>query len=739
MIRFGSSDSDPIGLLWRQLRQSPVDGDLWFQLFREYQLAQLAWQASYGLRQARRINPSITQGEPPAASLFEQRLDLDADEVLAQTPGPGHDTRISEFLDWLLRSPGDWLTWLYLGRLLELEPQDAHPAHWPTTQTVVQQAVALEPIAGESQHWLGVWRLNSGDGPGAVAAFSTLLQIRPVRYGSMMFLGEALLRTGQRQAAEKSFTRASLSSNPVFLRELAQRVYLHNYWNEALELLVKALQIDPDNVATLQAMLTIHWEVFNLSEVRDICARILMLDPGNDDVGYMLSALPGRMGDAKGHFAAVQAKYAEVSIGDPTSRLASSIAMASLYQDDLPAAEIADLHRQLVAPIEDALLPHRTNFLVIPRGERLKIGFVSGDFHRQHPVNLFMLPVLQNLDHGRLEVFIYNTGSMQDEYTLMTKACADHWIEAGRLDDNRLLQRIRTDHVEVLLDLAGHTSGHRLGLFTMRAAPVQATFLGYPHSTGLSTMDWLIGDRWVSPCEHHSLFSEGLAQLPSSVFCWAPVDSYPLPQQRSSGASVVFGSFNNVMKLSPRTLNLWAKVLHAVPGSRLLLKAPSLRDMAVCDRFRLLLRERRIDSSRLEFQGPSELGEMMQAYGEIDIALDPTPYNGGTTSLQALWMGVPMVSLLGGNFASRMGASFLYSLGRSEWLAESDEEYVGIARDLAARVEDLRVSRHKFREQMQASPLCDLERYVCDFELLLERMWHCYEHGNCERLIRLGA
>ena len=737
MIGFGPRGDDSIGTLWCQLRLSPADGALWFQLFRQYQQARLAWQAGYGFRQVRRINPAMAQADPADSSLLAQRADLDADGVLAQPPGPGHGPRINDFLSWLQQCPGDWLTWLYLGRLLELVPQDGLQLHWPTPQVAMQRAVALEPIAGESQHWLGVWRLNSGDGSGAVAAFATLLAIRPVRYGSMMFLGEALLHSGQREAAEKAFTRASMSSNPVFLRDLAQRVYHHNYWTEALEILSNVLRVEPNCVATLQAMLTIHWEVYNLSEVRQICQRILELEPTNGDVGYMLSALPGRMGDAKGHFEAVQDKFAQVQ--DRTSRLVSSIAMASLYQDDLSPQQIADLHHELVAPIEQELCVIGKDFAVAKRGERLKIGLVSGDFHRQHPVNLFMLPVLRNLNHRRFEVFIYNIGSMQDEYTLMAKASVDHWIEASKLDDHALHKQIFSDGVQVLIDLAGHTTNHRLGLFAMRAAPVQATFLGYPHSTGLSSIDWLIGDRSVSPIEHQHLFSEGLAQLPNSVFCWAPVDSYPLPPNRSSGGSVVFGSFNNVMKISPRTLSLWAQVLHAVPNSKLLLKAPSLRDDAVRDRFLGLFGEHHIAADRLEFQGPTELSAMMQSYGEIDIALDPTPYNGGTTSLQALWMGVPLVSLFGGNFVSRMGASFLKTLGRPEWLAATDQDYVRIASSLADQVDSLRLSRHQFRSEMAVSPLCDIDSYVNHFQGLLERMWQAYDQGTCTRLLTIDS
>jgi len=729
-------DSDVVSLLWKQLRISSIEAPCWLQLSYSYLQAGLPWQANYTLLQLNRINPGLAQSDAQLAVAMQQRLVQDASGFLGQANPSGLADRIDTFLNWIEHAPGDWLTWLYLARLLELVPiADGLP--WPKAADAAQKAVDLEPIEGESLHWLGLWRLNAGDADGSVQAFSQLLQIRPVRFGSMLFLGEALLRNGQREAAEKAFSRASLSNNVLFLRDLAQRVFQHNYWPEATDILNKALQIQPDSVDTLYALATIQWEVYNLSEAQQLCQRILELDPSNREVDYMLSALPGRMGDAKAHFEGVQAKYAQLQ--DPTSRLASSIAMASLYQDYLSAEEIADLHRELCLPIESALAVHQTNLLPTVRGERLKVGLVSGDFHRQHPVNIFMLPILRKLDKQRFEIYIYHTGTMQDDYTLMAKAFADHWIEASKFDDPMLLRAIRSDGVQLLMDLAGHTSSHRLGLFAMKAAPVQATFLGYPHSTGLSCFDWLIGDPWVSPRQHHHLFSEGIAQLPHSVFCWAPVDSYPLPPARQAAGPVVFGSFNNVMKLSPHTLDLWSRVLKAVPGSRLMLKAPSLRDSAVISRFRNLFIERQIDPARLEFQGPTELSQMMQTYGEIDIALDPTPYNGGTTTLQALWMGVPLVSLLGGNFVSRMGASFLHSLGRPEWLAETDDDYVTIASDLALQVASLRQTRPQLRQQMAASRLCDIDVYVRDFETLLERMWDVYERGSGERLLSLES
>ncbi|MGZ8158303.1 MAG: O-linked N-acetylglucosamine transferase family protein [Methylobacter sp.] len=193
--------------------------------------------------------------------------------------------------------------------------------------------------------------------------------------------------------------------------------------------------------------------------------------------------------------------------------------MTSLYHDALPPAEVADLHRRLCAPIEAAIVQKADFANSQSPNRRLRIGYVTGDLHRQHPVNIFMLPVLQRFDHARFEICVYHTGTMHDGYTRQAKDCADRWLEAAALDDAALQQAIVADEVDVLVDLAGHTSTHRLGVFALRAAPVQATFLGYPHSTGLSMIDWLIGDATVSPAEHAHLFSEGLALLPDSVFC----------------------------------------------------------------------------------------------------------------------------------------------------------------------------------------------------------------------------
>lgn len=798
MNHTASSTLDSISTPWLSLRVSAAQPAQWFELARSYAMAGLPWQACYCARQVLRQDASMR----PAL----QSLDIGnwqdpsgGDALLGRATLPAARALAERFHARLKLTPGDWLSWLYLARLQEMEnmqdlpmlepadtpmlatalatalatelateltpdmapestaplPKKAHkgrqksrpsapgpgpalppdlaaglPPNLPPSGQALQQACALEPVAGESLHWIGVWRLNAGDAAGAVQAFSGVLDIRPVRFGSMMYLGEALLSVGNYIAAEKAFARASQSNNPDFLQTLAARVFAHNYWQEAIQILQKSLTLKPDNVAVLLALAKIQSEVYDLADCRANLERVQVLDPANAEARLLTAGLLGRTGDARGHLEILQQAYD--SGGDPLSRLASSIAMTALYHDQLSPLEIAAIHRRLCAPIEAAIAQQPSFANPRTSDRRLRIGCVTGDLHRQHPVNIFMLPVLQRFDPDKFAICVYHTGAMHDEYTRQAKACVAHWTEAVGLDDTALQQAIMADGVDILIDLAGHTSTHRLGVFALRAAPVQATFLGYPHSTGLSCIDWLIGDTIVSPEQHSHLFSEGLAQMPDSVFCWAPVDEYPLPPTRAPDAPLVFGSFNNAMKLSPATIALWARVLHAVPHAQLLLKAPSLRDPAVVARFQALFAGHGIEPERLRFRGPDGLAEMMQEYGDVDIGLDPTPYNGGTTTLQALWMGVPVLTLEGGNFVSRMGASFMRTLQHPDWVASDEDDYVAKAVLLARQCDALRNERAQLREQMASSKLCDIDAYVRHFEALLQRMWRVYCEGGSD-------
>lgn len=403
--------------------------------------------------------------------------------------------------------------------------------------------------------------------------------------------------------------------------------------------------------------------------------------------------------------------------------------MSSLYSDRLSAMEVADLHRNLFAHLGQHAR-ERSRFKNNTDPNRpLRVGLVSADFHHQHPVNIFMQPVLARLNPQAVQVTVYFTGVSYDEQTQLAKRRVAQWVDVTTWNDRQLARRIEDDGIDILLDLSGHTSQQRMSLFAQRAAPVQATFLGYPGSTGVPNIDWLVADAVVAPQGSEPLFSEQVLRLPGSVFCYAPEDHYPYPDygQAHAERSLTFGSFNNVPKLTPRTLRLWAQVLQQVPDSRLLLKAPSFKDLGAVEVFTQRFAALGIPVERLEFRGPVGLSDMMAEYADVDIALDPMPYNGGTTSLQALWMGVPLVALAGHNFVSRMGASFMSAAGMSDWVALSDEDYVRIAVAKAHDRQALLALKQGLRQHLQSCAAWNIDQYTRHFEGALRQMWtaHC--------------
>lgn len=431
------------------------------------------------------------------------------------------------------------------------------------------------------------------------------------------------------------------------------------------------------------------------------------------------AAVAGKVGNVDGALALYAELASEEGFG---SSYASSAAMSSLYSDTQSAQQVADLHRRLFASWGTGARS-RDSFVRAPlQGRRLRLGMVSADFHHQHPVNIFMQPVLRELDRSKFELFMYFVGESHDEQTALARSRSEHWVEVSALNTKQLAKRIDADAIDVLLDMAGHTSQQRMQLFAQRAAPVQMTYLGYPGSTGVPNMDFMVGDAVVTPDGCESLYSEQVLRLPGTVFCFAPEVVYPYPHFKAADAkrTLTFGSFNNVPKLTLRTLKLWARVLAAVPGSRLVLKAPSFGDDAAQRIFGERLQALGVDLARVEFRGPVGLTNMMAEYADIDIALDPVPYNGGTTSLQAMWMGVPVLTQMGAHFVSRMGASFMTAAGLPEWVAQDDDDYVAIAQRMASDRESLLVLKQGLRERLLKLSAWDVVSHTRALEQLIQ-------------------
>ncbi len=363
---------------------------------------------------------------------------------------------------------------------------------------------------------------------------------------------------------------------------------------------------------------------------------------------------------------------------------------------------------------------------------RLRVGFLSPDF-RRHSCAFFLEPLLAHLDPRRVEVRAYADVWDADAVTARFEALCPAFLNVSRLPDEDLAARIRADQVDVLVDAAGHTGNNRLALFARRLAPVQATWLGCPGTTGLRSMDARLTDARADPpgaSEDHHI--ETLVRLEPVFLCFKPSPQAPpvAPPPSASGAPFTFGSFNALAKLSPEALSLWAEILEAAPGSRLLLKDRTLGDPAQQSELRARFAAAGIPGERLACAGwTASDADHYAAYGQVDLALDPFPYNGTTTTCEALWMGVPVVALAGDRHAARVGASLLHAVGLPDLAAPGPEAYRGLALALARDPERLAALRSGLRPRMAASPLCDGPGFARAFEGALRGLWR----QACER------
>ena len=640
-------------------------------------------------------------------------------------------------------APPRWESWLALTRALEeaaLWDEAAVTYHRAAMTAGAQDSQARQqadkPVSANQAskqcrvHWrMARFRLERGDAPRALEALRQAMLIYRIEQHSdvnvrsemQLDLGEILMRLGMTEQGHRAFERASGATSEAVLVRLAEISFRFNLWQEAQEVLKRNVQLHPDSALAHWNLAHSYAESWQMNNALAELARAEAIEP-MAGAKSMRASVAGRIGDAD---TALQL-YRELAEAEgPLSKMCSSAAMSSLYSDKLSTQEVADLHRQLFAPLGEGARSVKSFANDRTPGRKLRLGMLSADFHHQHPVNIFMQPVLARLNKDQFETTVYFTGVSYDDQTHVARRRVDRWVECTQWGDVQLARRIEQDGIDILLDLAGHTSMQRMSLLAKRAAPVQATFLGYPGSTGVPNIDWLVADPIVAPKGSESLYTEQLMRLPNTVFCYAPEADYPYPVYDDQHAQrpLTFGSFNNVPKLTPHTLKLWADILQAVPDSRLLLKAPSFKDDGAITAFTERLTQLGVDVNRVEFRGPVGLTDMMAEYADVDIALDPVPYNGGTTTLQAMWMGVPVVVKAGGNFVSRMGASFMTAAGLEDWVAKDDVEYVRIAAKMAKDRHKLIKLKRGLRERLQSAKAWDIDQYTRDFETALHAMW----------------
>jgi protein O-GlcNAc transferase len=554
-----------------------------------------------------------------------------------------------------------------------------------------ERALALKPGYAEVHSNLGNVFRDQGRLAEAIACFERALTLKPGYAEAHSNLGNVFLDQGKLAEAAACYERA-LALKPDYAKAHNNlgKVFLdQGKLAEAVACYERALALKPDYVKAHNNLGNVFLDQGKLAEAVACYERALAFKPG----------------------------YAKAG---------SNLVYCLNYNDTMTAPQLFAAHCDWNKRFSCPDLMPKTYANNCTPGRRLKIGYVSPDL-RDHSVAYFIEVLLREHDREVVEIYSYADVVRPDAVTERLRGFTDHWVATVGLSHDNLAERIRTDGIDILVDLAGHTAKNRLPVFARKPAPVQVTWLGYPNTTGLAAIDYRLVDAITDPYGAADAWaSETLVRLEGGFLCYAAPKNAPIPSLPPclTNGRVTFGSFNNPAKLSPATLDVWARLLNRLPQSRLLLKGKPFADATTRALLLSRLEERGLAAERVELVAwiPSQAAHLA-LYNRLDIALDPFPYNGTTTTCEALCMGVPVVTLCGDRHAGRVGASLLNQVGLTDWIAGSIDEYLEIAVNFAGAPSQLAELRHDLRPRLSRSPLCDGRKFARKIEAAYRTMW----------------
>jgi protein O-GlcNAc transferase len=597
----------------------------------------------------------------------------------------------------------------------------------PAASRHVQAKPVPAAIAVAQEH------LNAGRLPQAEAFYRQILDVEPDHPDALHSLGVIAYQVGNNDVAAELIGRAAhISPSGVKYSNLGLVLQAQGKPDAAVASYRKALLYQPDHAVAHNNLGNALADLGNLDESIAHYRRALLLKPdfavAHNNLGFTLSKL-GRLDEA------IECYRRALGLKPDFAEAYSNLLFLYSFHTSLDPSEYLSLARGwevASVPAQDRQRAREKNYRRAPlAGRRLKVGYVSGDY-RQHVVSNFIEQLFVHHDRARMDLFAYSNTGMRDAVTARLQALADHWVSVVGMPDADVLERIESDKIDVLIDLSGHTMHDRLSVFARRAAPVQASYLGYFASTGLTEMDYWIGDEILTPTETDSHFCETIWRLPRAWLAYRTLDDAPRPDwQPARDGTLWVGSFNNLGKLTLQTLALWAKVLNALPEGKLLLKTKELADAGNRQRILDAMAAHGIAPNRIELQRDSGWADYMAAYNCLDIALDPVgAHGGGTTTCDALWMGVPIIHALGDRATSRFAASMLNAIGHPEWIVHSETEYIEKVVSLACNVELRKTLRSNQRERMASSPLCDAKDLATSLENAYFGMFERWQEGQ---------
>ena len=563
---------------------------------------------------------------------------------------------------------------------------------------------------------------NDGKLDAALASVRLLIKRKPQDLDAVQIFGMLLMQAGEMAQAIHHLGRAVAAAPNV-------TAYRNNYANalmnngraaEAVEQLRKAIEIDPKYSRGYLNMILACASIGDSLGGIEAGRRGLELRPDWPELSRNLASV---LKDA-GRVEEAIAEYKRAIAVAPTDAGLRSSSLFSMNYPDFPVEYVSQAHRDYAQCVRTCYSPARTD----PSPDRpLRLGILSGDM-RTHSVAYFAEPFMRNRPQGcTLTIFATDVARVGDEMRESIGKMSDKWIDAFAMGDEALDKTIRSNNIDVLVELGGHTSGGQLTALDSSPAPVIVSAIGYPNTTGHPAVGWRIVDSITDSPESDALCTERLLRIDPCFLCYSPPKNAPEPAMPVADGPIIFGSFNLAAKITPRSVALWAGALNSVPDSRLLLKCKAIADPGSREFFLARLAANGIPSERVDIVAyTAGLQDHWNHYSRVHVALDTTPYNGTTTTCEALWMGVPLVTIEGDRHSARVSTSILHAAGHAEWVAKSPEEFASIAAGLAtdrARLQTLRVG---LRSELQASVLCDQVAYSDRFHAALREAWRSW-------------
>lgn len=532
-------------------------------------------------------------------------------------------------------------------------------------------------------------------------------------------LGLILFSEKKYQKAYTYLKQASeLTDDPKVLAHYGTVLYRLGKYSEATKQYSAILNQDPNNIGVLNNLCAIKILYGHLSEAFELANRVISIKPDYIDPYINLGNISKDMGNIEESIAF----YKKALSIDPSNKIALSNMLLAFHYRSYDNSTIFNEHIKWEQQVPKINIDSKSHPLSLNR--KINIGYLSGDF-KKHSVSYFIEPILANHNKEEFNIFCYSDVQRPDPVTLKLKGYPVNWRDIYRMYDRDVFSKIQEDKIDILVDLAGHAGNKRLRVFSTGAAPIQITYCGYPDTSGLSNMNYRITDTIADPEGSEMYYTEKLLRMKHSFLCYRPSQKTPQvqPTPAIKNGFTTFGSFNHISKLSDETIKLWAKILQQNKNSRIILKAKQFSDNLTMENFLLKFKKNGVSENRVDLiNHTSDHNAHLALYNNIDIALDPFPYNGTTTTCEALWMGVPVITLYGNNHASRVGGTLLTNTGLKSLVVKDKESYFRTAIFLSQNTEQLNSLRLGLRQTFASSPICDGQNFTKELEQLYKML-----------------